>query len=142
MPRIPVILFLLSPAAMAPTIAPGTIQAVGSASIFFNPNQAQFTVGVVTQGTTAQDAAQQNATLSTTVQNALKAALGTNGTVQTSSYFVGPRYSNVSPPTIIGYTASNTVLVTTYNLSIIGILIDTATKAGANNIGGVSFGLQ
>jgi uncharacterized protein len=127
---------------MAQTTAPGTIQAVGSATINFTPNQAQFTVGVVTQGTTAQDAAQQNATLSTTVQNALKAALGTNGNIQTVGYSVGPRFNNGNPPTIIGYTASNTVLVTTFNLSIIGSLIDTATHAGANNVGGVSFGLQ
>jgi len=127
---------------MAQTVAPGTIQAVGSATINFTPNQAQFTVGVVTQGTTAQDSAQQNATLSTTVQNALKSALGTNGTIQTIGYSVGPRYSNATPPAIAGYTASNTVLVTTYNLTNIGSLIDTATQAGGNNIGGVSFGLQ
>ena len=127
---------------MAQTTTPGTVQAVGSATINFNPNQAQFTVGVITQGTTAQDAAQQNATLSTTVQNALKGVLGTNGNIQTISYSVGPRYSNSPTPVVIGFTASNTVQVTTYNLSIIGTLIDTATSAGANNIGGVSFGLQ
>lgn len=142
MPRILVLFLLLASAAVAQTNAPGTIQAVGSATINFNPNQAQFTVGVVTQGTTAQDAAQQNATLSTTVQNALKGALGTNGSIQTVSYYVTPRYNNSPTPAIIGYTASNTVMVTTYNLSIIGSLIDTATHAGANNIGGVSFGLQ
>jgi len=127
---------------MAQTIAPGTVQAVGSATIFFTPNQAQFTVGVVTQGATAQDAAQRNATLSTTVQNALKSALGTNGNIQTTSYYVEPRSSNAPTPVIVGYTATNTALVTTYDLSIIGSLIDTATQAGANNIGGVSFGLQ
>jgi len=127
---------------MAQTTPAGTVQAVGSATINFNPNQAQFTVGVVTQGTTAQAAAQQNATLSTTVQNALKGVLGANGNIQTISYSVGPQYSNAPTPAITGYTASNTVQVTTYNLSIIGTLIDTATSAGANNIGGVSFGLQ
>ena len=120
----------------------GTVQAVGTATINFIPNQAQFNVGVVTQGATAQAAAQQNATLSTTVQNALQGVLGTNGNIQTVSYSVWPQYSNWSTPVITGYTASNTVQVTTYNLSIIGTLIDTATSAGANNIGGVSFGLQ
>ena len=53
-----------------------------------------------------------------------------------------PRYSSQQTPSIIGYTASNTVEVTTFNLSNIGTLIDTATQAGANNVGGVSFGLQ
>jgi len=133
-------LFLLAVSAVA--AQPNSVTAYGSATIGFNPNQAQFSVGVVTQATTAQDAAAQNATISTTVQNALKAALGNQGTVQTISYSVTPRFNNSNPPTIVGYTASNTVEVTSYNLNIIGSLIDTATKAGANNIGGVSFGLQ
>jgi uncharacterized protein YggE len=131
---------VLGGAAIAQTV--GTIQAVGSATINFTPNQAQFTVGVVTQGTTAQDASQQNANIATAVQTALKAAIGTAGNVQTIAYSVYPRYSNSSTPTIVGYTASNTVQVTTFNLSNIGTLIDTASQAGANNIGGVSFGLQ
>lgn len=144
MQRIRALLYgvLLATGLMAQTPTPGTIQAMGSATINFTPNQAQFTIGVVTQGSTAQDAAAQNAALSTTVQNALKAALGANGNIQTISYSVTPRYSNQPTPSIIGYTASNTVEVTTFNLSNIGTLIDTATQAGANNVGGVSFGLQ
>jgi uncharacterized protein YggE len=144
MQRIRALLYggLLASGLMAQTPIPGTIQAMGSATINFTPNQAQFTVGVVTQGSTAQDAAAQNAALSTTVQNALKAALGANGNIQTISYSVTPRYSNQPTPSIVGYTASNTVEVTTFNLSNIGTLIDTATQAGANNVGGVSFGLQ
>jgi uncharacterized protein YggE len=43
---------------------------------------------------------------------------------------------------IVGYTASNTVEVTTTDLSIIGRLIDTANQAGANNVGNLSFSLQ
>ena len=42
----------------------------------------------------------------------------------------------------MGYTATNTVQVTTYNLSNIGSLIDTANQAGGSNITGISFGLQ
>ena len=128
---------------MAQTVAAnGTVQAIGNATVAFNPNQAQFSVGVVTQGTTAQDAGAQNATISTAVQSALKAALGNNGNIQTVNYSVTPRYSSGNTPLLLGFTASNTVLVTTFNLSNIGVLIDTATKAGANSIGGVSFGLQ
>src|SRR5262249_50664991 len=58
------------------------------------------------------------------------------------SYSVTPRYTGSQTPTLVGFTASNTVQVTTFNLSNIGSLIDTATQAGANNVGGVSFGLQ
>jgi uncharacterized protein YggE len=120
----------------------GTVQATGSASVNANPDQATLTVGVVTQGATAQDAAQQNASLATAVQNAIRSVLGTNGTVQTIAYSVTPRYNNSQPAAIIGYTASNTVLVTMYDISKIGTMIDTANQAGANNVGGVNFGLR
>jgi len=57
---------------------------------------------------------------------------------------VTARYSTTAnqPPTVIGYTAGNTVRVTTTDLSQIGLLIDTASQAGANSVGGLSFGLQ
>lgn len=119
-----------------------SVGATGSATINVNPDQAQLNIGVVTQGATAQEAGALNATLATTVQNALKGILGTNGTIQTVGYSVYPRYSTGNTPTIVGYTASNTVQVTTTNLAIVGTLIDTANQAGANNVSGVTFGLQ
>lgn len=118
------------------------IQATGTARISVNPDQAQLTVGVVTQGNTAQDAAQQNATQTTAVINALKSVLGMSGTLQTIGYSVTPRYSNTQTPVVIGYIASNTLQVTTTDLSLAGRLIDAASQAGANNVGGLTFGLQ
>jgi uncharacterized protein YggE len=134
----------LAAAALLAQTSPGAIQAIGSATKSVPPDQAQLAVGVVTQGATAQDAGQQNATLTTTVLNALKGVLGTAGTIQTISYSVSPRYSTTQgqPSVIIGYTASNTVEVTTIDLSLIGRLIDTANQAGANSVGNLSFGLQ
>jgi len=134
----------LSAGALLAQTSPGAIQAIGSATISVNPDQAQLAVGVVTQGATAQDAGQQNAALTTTVLNALKAVLGTEGSIQTISYSVSPRYSTTQGQTsvIIGYTVSNTVEVTTTDLSIIGRLIDTANQAGANSVGNLSFSLQ
>jgi uncharacterized protein YggE len=69
--------------------------------------------------------------------------LGSAGTLQTVSYYVTPRYSTTpnQPSVIIGYTAGNTVRVTTTDLSQIGLLIDAANQAGANSVGGLSFGL-
>ena len=146
MPRflsLPICLPLLAIALLAQT-SPHAIQSTGSATISVNPDQAQLAVGVVTQGATAQDAGQQNATLTTTVLNAIKGVLGTAGTIQTIGYSVSPRYSTTQGQTsvIIGYTATNTVEVTTTDLSLIGRLIDTANQAGANSVGNLSFGLQ
>jgi len=118
----------------------GTIQANGTASVSATPDQAQFTVSVVTQANTAQDAGTQNAVQTTALINALKSAVGTAGSVQTIGYSVSPRYNNSSA--IVGYTATNTVQITTYNLSNVGGLIDTANQAGGSSVSGISFGLQ
>jgi uncharacterized protein YggE len=120
------------------------VQATGSATVTATPDQAQLDIGVVTNAGTAQDSAQQNATMTTAVLTAVKAILGSAGSVQTVSYTVYPRYST-SPGqsnVIIGYTTTNSVRVTSNDLSIIGKLIDAANQAGANSVGNLSFGLQ
>jgi uncharacterized protein YggE len=136
------LLFLLPFAVQAQS--PGTVQALGTASLSVNPDQAQIVIGVVTDGSSAQDAAQRNAAQSSTVINALKAVLGSMGTIQTVNYSVTPRYSSTpgQPPVIQGYTANNSVQVTTGDLSSVGSLIDTANQAGANNVSGLSFSLH
>jgi uncharacterized protein len=138
------ILTLGTAALVAQTPPIRTVQANGSATLYANPDQAQLEAGVVTNAATAQDSAQQNATLTTAVLQAIKAVLGATGTVQTVSYNVSPRYST-SPgqtQTIVGYITMNTVRVTTTDLSILGRLIDAANQAGANNVGNLGFGLQ
>jgi uncharacterized protein len=123
-----------------------TIQATGSASLSAPPDQVQLTAGVVTQASTAQEAAQQNALLTTAVIGAIQQVLGSSGTVQTTGYSVTPRYNNASPAAITGYTASNTLLVTILDLTsasgLPGKVIDAANQAGANNISSLTFGLQ
>jgi uncharacterized protein YggE len=118
-----------------------TVQATGSATLAVTPDQASLDVGVITTATSAQDSAQQNAAQTTAVLTAVKAVLGAAGTVQTLYYSVYPRYAQNSS-TINGYTTNNTIRVTTNDLSIIGRLIDAANGAGANSVGGLSFGLQ
>ncbi|HEY1493683.1 MAG TPA: SIMPL domain-containing protein [Candidatus Solibacter sp.] len=141
--KAPLYLYLILGAVLAAqTTATRTVQATGSATLSANPDQAQIDVGVVTVAATAQDSAQQNATQTTAVLNAIKTVLGANGTIQTVSYYVQPRYTNANPATINGYTTSNTVRVVTLDLSIIGKLIDAANAAGANTVGSLNFGLQ
>ena len=67
----------------AQTPAAGTVQANGAATIRVTPDQAELSVSVVTQATTAQEAGQQNAAQATAMINALKSVLGSAGTVQT-----------------------------------------------------------
>src|ERR1017187_2692066 len=138
------LLLMLSCSAMAAQTTAPSVQANGSAILTAKPDQAQLDVGVVTNGSTAQDASQQNASLTNTVQAALGKVLGSAGTMQTVSYYLTPLYSYTpnQPSVITGYSASNTTRVTTTALSRSGLLIDAANQAGANSVGGLSFGLQ
>ena len=134
----------LAAATVSAQPAPGTVQASGSATLSVNPDQVRLDVSVMTQGATAQQAAQQNATQTTAVINALKQVLGASGSVQTISYAVNPRY-NTTPgqsDMIVGYTATNTLRVMSNDLTLPGALIDTANQAGATNVGNLAFGLQ
>src|SRR5262249_29009177 len=83
----------------------------------------------------------QNPPLTTAVITAVKTVLGSSGTVQTLYYSISPRYA-ANSSTINGYTTNNTLRIITNDLSIIGRLIDAANGAGANTVGGLSFGLQ
>lgn len=137
-------MFALGAAILAAQSAPGTIQATGSASLSVKPDQATLQVSITTQGATAQEAADKNASQATAVINALNLLLGKSGTVQTVGYSVYARYSTTpgQVEVLVGYTATNTVKAITADLSLVGRLIDTATQSGASSIGGLSFGLQ
>ena len=116
----------------------------GDAIVQAQPDTAILTISVVTQGRTAIDAQQQNATKTDAVVRALKAAAGTSAEVKTSSYSLQPMrvYRENQPPTITGYEARNSVTVTMSELAKIGSVIDASSQAGANDIAGISFTLR
>ncbi len=114
------------------------------ASVSVTPDQAQINVSAITQAVTAQDAANQNATIATNIQSQLAQALGTSGTVKTVNYSVTPNYTyhNDGTSVLNGYTVTNSIQVTLNDLTITGKVIDTATQAGASRIDGLSFSLK
>ena len=119
-----------------------TVQGSGSATRKVKPDMAQLSIGVVTQAATAQAAADQNAPIADAVMKALQAVLGTSGTIETEYYSIYPVFNYDSGPKVIGYAVTNTVQVTTTNVSLVGKLIDAGNAAGANSVNGPSFGLQ
>jgi uncharacterized protein len=121
------------------------VQASGEASVFVPPDQVRVDASVTTQGRTAQDASAQNATQVAAVLAALGQLLGPNADIKTINYFVGPNYQyppNGGTPTLINYTATNTVEVTLGSTTLAGPVIDTATQAGATTVGGLRFSLK
>src|SRR5271170_3425309 len=110
-------LCLAATALMAQTTR-DSVQATGSATINVQPDQAQLTVSVTTQATTAQNAGQQNATQTVIVTQAIISLVGANGSIQTVSYSVYPRYgTGTQSSAIVGYSATNTFQATLTNLA-------------------------
>jgi uncharacterized protein len=120
---------------------PPSVQANGDAVIQVKPDLAKLTIGVVTQAPSAQGAAAQNASQLQATLEKLRTALGSSGEIRTAGYSITPNYQypHEGAPTIGGYTATNTVEVTTSDLAGIGKLIDTVAQAGANRIQGIQF---
>src|SRR6185503_20678825 len=137
-----------------------TVSTSGFATTKVKPDKVSVTVGVETNGTTAQEAADSNADLMEKVVAALKALGISEDQISTSNYSVYPVYSVINdvnscrvmegfpiPPecysdqTITGYKAVNSATVTLdVNGDIdAGEVIDAAIGAGANNVNGVFF---
>jgi uncharacterized protein YggE len=137
-----------------------TVSTSGSASTKVQPDKFSVTVGVETNGTTAEEAAASNADLMDEVIAALRALGISEDQISTSNYSVYPVYSVIKdvnacrvmegypiPPecysdhVITGYKASNSVTVTLDTDGQIGAgeVIDAAIVAGANNVHGVYF---
>ncbi len=116
----------------------------GDARISVQPDTATVTISVVTQNPSAVEAQQSNAARTTAVLSAVKSAAGTGAEIKTSGYSLIPQrvYKQNEPPTITGYEARNSVTVTMNDLTRVGPVIDAASRAGANNIEGVSFSLR
>jgi len=146
---------------------PSTVSSSGASTTEVRPDQVSVTVGVETNGTTAQEAVSKNANLTAQVISAVR-GLGINeNRIETSSFSVSPIYEprqplqpciEIYPPPpecetrqeIIGYSATNTVTATldvpflrmltqpTPDLNA-GQVIDAAIGAGANRVDAVVF---
>ena len=126
----------------------------GTATVKVDPDKVTVTIGVETQGLTAEEAATKNAELMEKVITALKELGVTDDQISTSWYNVFPIYDYRSPPCIeiypqppdcapkseiTGYRASNSLSVTLDADEDVGSVIDGAVRAGANNVNGVYF---
>lgn len=134
---------LLSPSLLAQTRR-AVVVSYGDATVTANPDQVKVSVGVTTRANTAQDAASQNATSVTAVIAALQQVLGAKADIKTIGYSVSPIYTFPpnATPVLNGYTASNTLDVTSGDIANIGKVIDAATNAGANNVQSLRFSVK
>ena len=121
------------------------IRVGGESTVHAKPDQAELMLGVVTQASTGQAAASQNAQKQDAVIAALRKTLGSGAEIKTIGYSLNPNYKypkEGGQPTISGYTASNTVQVKINDLTLVGKVIDAATQSGANTVDALRFKLK
>ncbi len=122
-----------------------SIRVTGDSTVTVKPDQAEISIGVVTQAPAAQPAAAQNAQKQDTVIAEFRKLLGAAADIKTISYSLSPNYrypKEGGQPTITGYTATNVVQVKTPDLTQVGKVIDLATGSGANTIQSLRFTLK
>jgi uncharacterized protein YggE len=108
------------------------------------PDMATITLGVMTEAPTAAQAMSANAERMAQVVAALRKAGVAEKDIQTSNLNLNPQYRHQEneAPQVVGYQASNNVTVTVHDLKRLGQAVDATVAAGANQVHGISFGLD
>ncbi len=120
------------------------ISVSGEARLQFEPDTVELTVAVVTRAPTAEEAATENANDMNRVGDALKKALGDKGSLRTVGYRVRAVYEydrQSKMNRFVAFEATNRVAVRSTEIKRVGVLLDAAIKAGANNIDGPDWSL-
>lgn len=125
------------------------IHVSGRGKVSSVPDVASLTAGVVTTGSTADEASQENAAAMDRVIKALKSLGIDEKDIRTQSVSVWPEYDygyrdsgSREQPRIIGYRADNQVSVTLRDITLAGKAIDAAVGAGSNQVYGLSYGFS
>lgn len=129
----------------SPNQEPRTLSINGNGTISIEPDTATINIGVQTQGSDAQEVVSSNNEQSQALIDALTSAGISENDIQTSNFSIYPRqeYDGQGQPTgEITYVVNNTVSVTVRDLENIGNVLDTAVRAGANNINGIQFDIE
>ena len=123
-----------------------TISVTATGSAEAEPDKASFSVGVVSVAATADAALSENNAAIAEVLDGLKAAGVPAGNLSTQQVSLSPNFerpkSRGGEPEITGYTVRNMVQAEIDDVSQLGKLLDTATRLGANQFGGISFGVS
>lgn len=125
-----------------------SISVQGQGTVNAKPDLVTLSLGVQTTGETAKDALALNSEQMTGVITAIQAAGIADEDIQTSGINLYPVYEDRSlvqpgePREVVGYRASNSVSVTVHDIDRAGSVLDAAIEAGANQVGGVHFGLS
>ncbi|MCJ8140329.1 SIMPL domain-containing protein [Falsirhodobacter halotolerans] len=124
-------------------LADGKIEVTGQGQVSIAPDMATVTLGVTSQGDTAQAAMEANAAELTRVMERLTGAGIAEADVQTTGLQLNPNWAEGENQArrIDGYTAENMVTVKVRQLDGLGGVLDAAVADGANTLNGIAFDL-
>jgi uncharacterized protein YggE len=125
---------------------PGTIRVVGEATVTARPDLAEVDLGVVSEATTAEAAAADNAKKMDRVISTLRKEVGAGGDVKTVGYLVTQKLGDPKPrernQPVVGYTVTNVVRVRIPDVKSAGRIVDLGLKSGANEVQRLVFTLK
>lgn len=125
------------------SLASANITVSGTGKVTYVPEIGYVTVGVSSEGPTAQEAWAKNREIVEKLFAFLKAQGLDPKDMQTSGLNVSPKYHHLKdqPPRLIGYTVSYDLKVTVRKLDQMGVVVDGLVSNGANRNVSVSFGI-
>lgn len=119
-----------------------TVHVTGSGVATAAPDEANISIAIVTQATTAAASTQENAQKADDVFKRLKNLGLDEKAISTSSYSVQPQYvyEKNNAPKLTAYQTQNAINVRIHDIKNIGKVLDTVLAAdGANRVQGISF---
>lgn len=124
-----------------------TISVTGEGRVESKPDMATVTIGVVSQGTTAQAVKDENNRKMNAVISYIKQQGVPESDIKTEQYFFNPNYDwKDGRSTIIGYQGNQNVTVKLYGVDKsqdqVEKVMDGVVAAGANQVYGVNFGFK
>jgi uncharacterized protein YggE len=120
----------------------GWIEVTGVGTVEVSPDRARVSFAMETRAEAADAAADANAEAMTRVIDALRGADFPGLDLSTFGYALRPEYAlenDQRTRRIVAYTVLNNIAATIEDVASVGRLIDTAIRAGANRVGGISF---
>ena len=137
--------FLVDAQLESTSLINNTLFVTGSATTNIKTDKATVSLGVETTDKTAEKALLSNSNLMNKIINALKGSGIQANETRTSSFTINPNYNYSeygSKGDLIGFTVSNSIYITSSNIDLISLWIDTAVKTGANAVNEVYFSVS
>lgn len=119
---------------------PNSIVVDGTARLYVQPDQAQLSLEVVTQGKSVDVVSQENNKKMKAITEAVKELGVADMDIKTISYNLYPTYNyEEQPASIVGYELRQSINVTIKDLTKIDNIIAASTANGANSISSLTF---